>query len=551
MRFHCTALGAVLLAVVATFTQAPAVPEPATGDAEFTIAFSGQPIGRQHVTLSRGSSGWIITSTGTLGFPVDLKIARFELKYTPDWQPLELKLEASLRNSPISVSSSFALTTAINEVTQNGVTGSKQDQISARTVVLPNNFYAAYEALAARLSVSQVGSELPVYVVPQSEIKAKVRAITPMTLAGPTGSIPVRKFDVTFSNPSSPLDGSITVDNRARLVRLDVPLMGLQVVREDAASVAVRPESVHNPTDAPVAIPANGFNLAGTITVPPTVAGRLRYPAVVLVAGSGPADRDEIVADVPIFAELARQLADSGHVVLRYDKRGVGQSGGRTENATLADYAEDASAAVKWLAKRKDVDDRRLIIAGHSEGSAVALIAASSQKAIDGIVSIAGPGTTGAELILEQQRHVLEHLSISDADKQAKIDLQKKIQEAVITGKGLDQLPQDMRRQADTPWFRSLLTYDPAHVLSRVRQPILIVQGDLDTQVPPAQADQLAQLARARKKASPVDVVHIPGVNHLLVPAKTGDVSEYPDLTDRHVSPRVAQAIADWIKKSF
>jgi dipeptidyl aminopeptidase/acylaminoacyl peptidase len=258
-----------------------------------------------------------------------------------------------------------------------------------------------------------------------------------------------------------------------------------------------------------------------------------------------------MVAGVPIFAELARQLADSGHVVLRYDKRGIGQSGGRTENATLDDYAEDAIAVVKWLEKRKDVDGKRLIVVGHSEGGAVALIAASKQKAIDGVVSIAGPGTTGAELVLEQQRHLLDTMSIPDSDKQAKIELQKKIQEAVMSGKGLDDLPQDVRRQADTPWFRSLLTYDPARVLSRVRQPLLIVQGDLDTQVPPANADRLAELARARKKAATVEVVHIPGINHLLVPAKTGEVSEYPDLEDHHISPKVAQAIGDWIKKAF
>lgn len=527
------------------------MPEPATGDAEFTVAFSGKPIGRQHVTLSRGSSGWIITSTGTLGSPVDLKITRFELKYAPDWQPLELKLEATLRNSPIALSSSFGVTTAINEVTQNGVTSSKEDQISARTIVLPNNFYATYEALAARLSVAEVNSELPVYVAPQAEIKVKVRAITPQMLAGPAGSIPVRKFDVTFSNPASPLEGSITIDNRARLVRIDMPLMGLQVIRDDAASVAVRPESVHNPTDAPVTIPANGFNLVGTITVPPTVAGRLRYPAVVLVGGSGPADRDEIVAGIPIFAELARQLADSGHVVLRYDKRGIGQSGGRTENATLADYADDAMAAVRWLRKRKDVDHRRLVVAGHSEGAPVALMAATNQKAIDGVISIAGPGTSGADLVLEQQQHVLEGMSLSAEQKQAKIDLQKKIQDAVISGKGLDDLPEDVRKQADTPWFRSLLTYDPAKVLARVRQPLLIIQGELDTQVSPSQADRLADLARKRKKASPVEVVHIPGINHLLVEAKTGEVSEYADLKEHKVSPRVSQAIADWIKKSF
>jgi pimeloyl-ACP methyl ester carboxylesterase len=549
MRSHCTALAAVLLAAAATSAQAPAAPEPATGETEFTVAVRGTPVGRERVTLSRGSSGWIITSTGTLGPPIDLRITRFELKYTTDWQPLELKLDAMLRNSPIALSSSFGMTTAINEVTQNGVTGSKEDQISARTTVLPDNFFAGYEALAARLSTTEVNGELPLYLVPRGEIKVKVREITPQTLSGPTGSIPVRRFDVTFSYAPNPVEGSITIDNRARLVRVDVPSAGLQVIREDAASVAVRRESVHNPTDSPVSIPANGFNIAGTVTVPPTVAGRLRYPGIVLVAGSGETDRDEIVAGIPIFAELARQLAESGHVVLRYDKRGIGQSGGRIENATLPDYADDTLAAVRWLRRRKDVDDRRLVVAGHSEGSAVALIAAGRQKDIDGVVSIAGPGTTGAELILEQQRRVLDRMSLSPEQKQAKIDLQKKIQDAVISGQGLDDLPKDVRSQADTPWFRSLLTYDPAQVLAKVRQPLLIVQGELDSEVPPAQADRLAEHARARKKAPPIEVVHIPGINHLLVPATSGDPSEYPSLREHTVSPRVAQAIAEWIKK--
>src|SRR5262249_18067886 len=142
MRFHCTALAAMLVAGAATFAQTPAAPEPATGETEFTVAVHGTPVGRERVTVSRGSSGWIITSTGTLGPPIDLRITRFELKYTPDWQPLELKLDAMLHNSPIALSSSFGMTTAINEVTQNGVTGSKEDQISARTTVLPDNFFA-------------------------------------------------------------------------------------------------------------------------------------------------------------------------------------------------------------------------------------------------------------------------------------------------------------------------------------------------------------------------------------------------------------------------
>jgi len=348
-----------------------------------------------------------------------------------------------------------------------------------------------------------------------------------------------------------PLDGSVSVDNRSRFVRLEIPSAGLTVVRDDVSSVAVRSTTMRNPTDVDISIPANGFNLAGTLTTPPAVADRLRSPAVILVGGSGPTDRDETVVGIPIFAQLAKALADNGILVLRYDKRGVGQSGGRTETATLTDYADDVIAAVKWMSQRKDVDDRKIIVAGHSEGGAVALMAAGREKKIDGVVSIASPGTKGADLILEQQSHLLGKMNVPDAEKQSKIELQKKIQAAVLGGNDWEGIPPELRKQADTPWFRSLLAYDPSEVVSRTKQPLLILQGDLDTQVPPAHADKLAELARARKKAGPVEEVHIPGINHLLVPATTGEVTEYVSLKDHTVSPKVADAIVEWLKKSF
>jgi dipeptidyl aminopeptidase/acylaminoacyl peptidase len=85
--------------------------------------------------------------------------------------------------------------------------------------------------------------------------------------------------------------------------------------------------------------------------------------------------------------------------------------------------------------------------------------------------------------------------------------------------------------------------------MEKVAQPVLILQGDLDVQVPPHHADKLAELARARKKNAIVEVVHIPGINHLLVPATTGEVQEYQALTEKRVSEQVSVTIADWLKK--
>jgi pimeloyl-ACP methyl ester carboxylesterase len=550
MHFNCTALAAAVLAAAPVLAQPPAA-TPATGQATFDILVRGQQIGRQTASVARDASGWVITSGGRIEAPIDLTITRFEMKYSPDWQPLELNIAAIQQKSSVAVSTSFTTTTAINEITQQGKTVSKEDQISARAIVLPNNFWGAYEALAARLSTSQVGAVLPVYVAPSAQVKLTVNAIAPQTLTGGGITIKARKFEVTIANVGANVPASVIVDEHARLVRFEIPAAGLVVVRDDAASVAVRTQTARNPTDADVRIPANGFTLAATVTTPPEVAGRLRSPGIVLIGGSGPTDRDETVAGIQIFAQLAGALAKDGAVVLRYDKRGVGQSGGRTESATLDDYAEDAITAVKWLAKRPDVDTRRIIVVGHSEGAAVALIAASREKQIDGVVSIAGPGVKGAELILQQQKHLLDISSMTDAEKQAKIELQKKIQAAVLSGTGWEGIPPQVRKQADVPWFKSLLAYDPARIMPKVKRPLLIIQGDLDTQVTKDQADTLADLARARKKVPPPQVVHLPGVNHLLVPATTGEVSEYASLPDKTISPKVASAIMDWIKMAL
>jgi pimeloyl-ACP methyl ester carboxylesterase len=283
----------------------------------------------------------------------------------------------------------------------------------------------------------------------------------------------------------------------------------------------------------------------------PAQSSATRLPAVVLVAGSGPADRDSVAFGIPVLGELAGALADAGFIVVRYDKRGIGQSGGRAEAAALADYAEDVRAVVKMLVDRKDVDPKRIAAIGHAEGGLVALMAAAKEKKIAAVALVATPGITGAEIILAQQQRLLNRMKLTPEEKQAKVDAQKKIHDAVITGKGLELLPPEVRRTVDNAEFQSLLVSDPSKLVAEVRQPLLIVQGELDTQVEPANADTLAALARKRKNAPPVEVVKVPGVNHLLAAATTGEVDEYGTLKDKHVSQVVTQAITTWLKKTL
>jgi pimeloyl-ACP methyl ester carboxylesterase len=537
MWVHCTALAlAALLAPPAAAQVAPGAPEP--GDASFTIFLRNAQIGREQVTLARTDSGWVITSSGQIGAPVDFAIGRFEMKYAPDWQPLELTLEGRARTGSVALRTSFAMTTAINEITERGTTVAKTDQISARTIVLPNNLFGGYEALGQKLWDAPPGAELPVYIAPQGEIRVKVASMAEQSLTGPAGTLPTRRFELTFQNPGGPLNAIAVIDHHLRLVRFELPGAGFLVVRDDAASVAVRAEIARNPTDADVTIRGNGFNLAGTLTTPPAVAGRLRRPAVLLIGGSSPADRDLVVGGVPIFTQLAGALAGSGHVVLRYDRRGAGQSGGRIETVTLADYADDANAAVRFLTRRDDVDKRRVVVVGYGEGGSVALLATRRNGEIDGIVTIDAPGSAGSDLILRQQERVLDRLRLAPDERQRRIETQKQIVAAVLSGRGWEGIPAPVRRQADTPLFKSVLSFDPAGTIARLKQPMLIVQADMDARMPAEEADRLAEAAKARRKTAPPEVLHLPNANETLAPggAKT-------------ISPRIATAIAEWIKK--
>jgi fermentation-respiration switch protein FrsA (DUF1100 family) len=164
-----------------------------------------------------------------------------------------------------------------------------------------------------------------------------------------------------------------------------------------------------------------------------------------------------------------------------------------------------------------------------------------------------GAGTTGSELILEQQQHALAGMAISDAEKEAKVELQRKIQKAVVAGRGWEGIPAELRKQAETPWFQSFLVFDPARVMPRVTHPVLILHGALDRQVSMAQHDKLVALARARKGAAgrTVQANVFAGVNHLLVPATTGEVEEYTTLKDRNVSRELLETLTAWLKATF
>ena len=544
-----------LALLVATIWAGPAFAQtgPEPGQATFSIFTRAIPTGFERVRVERATTGWTISSTGRLSPPRDVVNHRFEMRDDADWRPLELRIDATVKGQPYSLHTTFNGNSATSQIRQAAQTSTRTGSVSAETLVLPNNCFGAYGVLIPRLSAAEAGAALPVYVAPFGEITARLNGFSDDEIQTPAELIKARRYRVTFLNPGLPLEIEIWADANHRLLRVRIPAASLDVARQDIVSTASRLLSVSHAGDEEVRVSASGFSLATTITKPvgPAPAAGGRWPAVLLVPGSGSVDRDENVFGIPIFGEIAGALADAGFLVARYDKRGVGQSGGRTESATLADYAEDVRAMVRYLEKRRDVDKKRIVVAGHSEGGWVALLAASKEKKIAGLALVATPSTLGADLILEQQRLVLDRIQISEAERRAKVELQQKIHEAVSSGDGWGNIPADLRRRADTPWFRSFLTFDPADVMRKVQQPVIIVQGALDRQVPPHHADRLGELARARKREVSVEVVRLDGINHLLVAATTGEVDEYAELAGKTVSSDLLSILTDWLSKTL
>lgn len=537
-----------LVAVLGTALTAQQA--PSAGTTGYTVFLRGSPIGHEDVTVRTDAAGISIRSEARASLPEPTTIRRAEVRYASDWTTQSFVLEANVSGGDVTARSAFADGVVRTEGVQGGTAFTREHKAAAQTIVLmPNAFFGGWEAITRRVTSAPGPVELRAYVVPQAEMGVRVASVTNERMQVGGAFFDVRRYDLVLQSPTGDLLASITAAADGSLVRMSIPAQALDVVRDDVASSTSRTQIYSNPGDEAATIAAPGFNLGATLTRPKAAAARV--PVAILLAGSGIGDRDGAVSGVPMLAQLAGRLADAGIMAVRYDKRGFGQSGGRAESATLTDYAEDVRTVVRWLAARKDVDPKRIAVIGHAEGAWVGMLAAAREDRIAALVTLAGAGSAGADLILEQQQAALGQSQLSAAERESRVSLQKQINAAVLTGKGWEGVSLPLRRQADTPWFQSVLSFDPAKSIKGVRQPMLLVHGAIDKQVPLAHAERLADLARRESKSKAVELVVVRGVNHLLTPAVTGEVAEYDVLPDRNVSADVSTTVTAWLTKTF
>lgn len=313
--------------------------------------------------------------------------------------------------------------------------------------------------------------------------------------------------------------------------------------------------------------------LSGTLTYPKE--GE-KFPAIILISGSGPQNRDEEIFGHKPFWVIADFLTRNGYAVLRYDDRGIGASTGDFSKATTYDFAKDVLSAVKFLKLHNKIDDNKIGLLGHSEGGMVAQIAAvENPNDISFIIMLAGVGIPGDELILMQSRIIaqlegrpeneiekslqsqtklVELLKSDRSNSEIENEIRKIISEAF---ENLPELQQEAKENVEkmiemqirtvmSDWYRGFLRFNPSKYLEKIKIPVLALNGEKDAQVPPK--ENLSAIEKALTKAGNRNfkVVELKGLNHLFQTAETGSISEYGKIEET-ISHTALDEILNWL----
>ena len=314
------------------------------------------------------------------------------------------------------------------------------------------------------------------------------------------------------------------------------------------------------------------IKISGTLTVP---RGGGKYPAVLLITGSGPQDRNETIAGHRPFLVLADHLTRNGIAVLRVDDRGIGGTEIGSLSVTTENFAEDVLAGVNFLKQRKEIDPKMIGLIGHSEGGMIAPMVAARTIDVSYIVLLAGLGQRGEDVIYSQNELLLKaagtHVdtirhtitlakkvnSIVKAETDEKRIEQRIDEEVAAYDRTLGDLQKKLFEPAagnikaampiyKTSWYRYFITFDPQPVLKNVKVPVLALNGELDLQVPFKENLDLIGAGLKAGGNADVTVKAFPKLNHLFQTAQTGSISEYGKIEET-MSPDVLKTMSDWI----
>ena len=328
----------------------------------------------------------------------------------------------------------------------------------------------------------------------------------------------------------------------------------------------------------------NSFALSGTITFPKGFDTDSRCPAVVLISGSGPQDRDQTIGKHKPFKQIAEYLASQGMVVLRYDDRGVGSSTGDFTKATTKDFADDALAVWQFARDIEGIDRSRIGLLGHSEGGIIAPMVAAWQREVAFLILIAPPVLPGTEILSGQIDRIAQMQGVGQEDRAVANSLQEELQQIALRFGADDEAALSQVRKAvvqrwdslkkisesvavedqasrqkividaiteqfrglQSPWMQHFLAYDPSSNWVLFDCPVLSIWAEKDTQVLSEPNLKRLQEIVAHNTNLQVDTLVMPGLNHLLQKANTGLPDEYNQI-EQGIEPLALETFSNWL----
>jgi dienelactone hydrolase len=543
--------GAFLAVLWASHVQAQ-VPDSMSG--RFLFKLANTPAGSETFNIERlPAGGYRLTGDVELLIPnlrivqhldveagdrLAFRSARIEARVNADTTVYVLRREGG--NGIQTATHGDSTTTTTNETPENSVL------LSNNVILHIVQFAWLYDA--------DVGGKQEFVAFPRVPITVVLEQAGVATKDGE--SLSYRRY---FLNIANRLGVYVWLADVGTPLKVFVPLQAFEAVSEtheawsELLSVGADesgPDTSGSPYDAEeVRFESDTITLAGTLTMPK---GEGPWPGVALISGSGGQDRDENTPGpgglkLGIFRSIADTLTRRGIAVLRYDDRGVGESGGNLATAGLSDLVADVEAAVRYLRERPGIDGARIGLVGHSEGGIIAPMVAAEDRGIAAIVLMAGTAAPLDSVLVEQFVSAAREAGGDSTDMAEARGVVEELSRAIREGRDLEELdlPPGLKEMGRSKWLREHIEHDPLATLQKVEAPVLILNGGQDVQVAPEHARRLG-VALEEAGHPDYEVKIFPRLNHLFVVSRGEGTAEYAD-PNAEVDALFLSYVADWL----
>ena len=318
----------------------------------------------------------------------------------------------------------------------------------------------------------------------------------------------------------------------------------------------------------------DNINLVGKLSLPNK---KGKFPAVILISGNGEHNRNAEFGNHKPFLDISNYLTKNGVAVLRYDKRGVGESTGNYSSSNSFDFAEDVNSAIDYLLTRKEIQKNNIGLIGHSEGGLIAPIVVTMSSNVAFIISLAGPSINGNRILLSQQKAIASAKGINETEINKSQQLNRNAFEIVKKYKDKTVLKEKMiayikeisKNDSDkpdnmtfeeyvdaqvnrilNPWMVNFLRYNPEQYIKQIHCPVLALNGSKDLQV--LAKENLPEWKRILEESgnNNITIKELSGLNHLFQTCETGLPDEYEKINESF-SLIAMKEMTKWIKKQI